>query len=115
MLRMTSSPLTPGPHGPVRGWRRPLAAITCAAAMAGGLLIPLQSAAARPADPAPAADGDHARTTDVTLLTGDVVHYTDGPGTNDTITVDRAEGATGAVQVQQFGDEYYVVPDEAAP
>ncbi|WP_327339682.1 S8 family serine peptidase [Streptomyces sp. NBC_01324] len=112
---MTSSPLTPGPHGPVRGWRRPLAAITCAAAMAGGLLIPLQSAAARPADPAPAADGDHARTTDVTLLTGDVVHYTDGPGTNDTITVDRAEGATGAVQVQQFGDEYYVVPDEAAP
>lgn len=115
MHRMTSSPLIPGPEGPARGWRRPLAAITCAAAVAGGLLIPLQSAAARPAGPVPSATADRARTSDVTLLTGDVVHYTDGPGTNDTITVDRAEGATGALQIQQFGDDYYAVPDEAAP
>ncbi|MEV5160014.1 hypothetical protein [Streptomyces sp. NPDC053728] len=49
--------------------------------MAGGLLIPLQAAAVQPdvsGDPAPAND---TRSYDVTLVTGDVVHYADGPGT----------------------------------
>ncbi|WP_256259979.1 hypothetical protein OH786_28585 [Streptomyces atratus] len=31
---------------------------------------------------------------DISLLTGDVVHYTDGAGKQDTVTVDRPDGAT---------------------
>lgn len=92
-----------------------MAALTCAAAMAGGLLIPLQAAATQPGvsgEPAPA---DDTRSHDVTLITGDVVHYVDGPGTRDTLTVDRAAGSEGGVEVQQHGDAYYVIPDEAAP
>ncbi|MBY8879239.1 S8 family serine peptidase [Streptomyces sp. PLK6-54] len=47
----------------------------------------------------------------VTLITGDVVHIT--AGRTPTVTVDRAPGAGGAVHVQQFGGDTYVVPDEA--
>lgn len=114
MLRMTSEAQNSGYAGPTRRWRGSLAALTCAAAMAGGLLIPLQ-AVAQPVttgEPAPASD---TRAYDITLITGDVVHYADGPGTRDTLTVDRADGTAGGVEVQQFGDDYYVVPDEAAP
>ncbi|MFF2010934.1 S8 family serine peptidase [Streptomyces sp. NPDC058195] len=50
---------------------------------------------------------------DITLLTGDVVHYTDGVGKQDTVTVDRPDGASGGVHVQQAGDDLYVLPDEA--
>ncbi|MFE7425044.1 hypothetical protein [Streptomyces sp. NPDC057545] len=32
---------------------------------------------------------------DITLVTGDVVHYTDGPGKQDTVTVERPDGAFG--------------------
>ncbi|MFH9726332.1 S8 family peptidase [Streptomyces sp. NPDC017254] len=111
---MTSVTHIPGYAGPTRRWRGQMAALTCAAAVAGGLLIPLR-ATAQPVvygEPAPASD---TRSYDVTLITGDVVHYTDGPGTRDTLTVDRADGTAGGVEVQQLGDDYYVIPDEAAP
>ncbi|MEV3933104.1 S8 family serine peptidase [Streptomyces sp. NPDC049944] len=51
---------------------------------------------------------------DITLVTGDVVHYTDGAGDQDTVTVDRPDGAVGGVHVQQAGEEIFVLPDEAA-
>ncbi|MFI2779527.1 S8 family serine peptidase [Streptomyces sp. ALB3] len=72
------------------------------------------SAAAAPKPPA-AEDrhGPGARDYDITLLTGDVVHYTDGAGGQDTVTVDRPDGATGGVHVQQAGEDIYVIPDEA--
>ncbi|MFF5823064.1 S8 family serine peptidase [[Kitasatospora] papulosa] len=53
---------------------------------------------------------DHA----ITLVTGDVVHWTDGVGGQDTVTVDRPEGATGGVHVRQAGEGLYVIPDEAS-
>jgi len=53
---------------------------------------------------------DHA----ITLVTGDVVHWTDGVGGQDTVTVDRPEGATGGVHVRQAGEDLYVIPDEAS-
>ncbi|MCX4417241.1 S8 family serine peptidase [[Kitasatospora] papulosa] len=53
---------------------------------------------------------DHA----ITLVTGDVVHWTDGVGRQDTVTVDRPEGATGGVHVRQAGEDLYVIPDEAS-
>nr|WP_037831019.1 S8 family serine peptidase [Streptomyces sp. NRRL S-325] len=53
---------------------------------------------------------DHA----ITLVTGDVVHWTDGVGGQDTVTVDRPEGAPGGVHVRQAGEDLYVIPDEAS-
>lgn len=53
------------------------------------------------------------RSYDITLVTGDVVHYTDGVGNQDTVTVDRPDGALGGVHVQQSGKEIHVLPDEA--
>ncbi|MFG3174092.1 S8 family serine peptidase [[Kitasatospora] papulosa] len=50
----------------------------------------------------------------ITLVTGDVVHWTDGVGGQDTVTVDRPEGATGGVHVRQAGEDLYVIPDEAS-
>ncbi|MFJ8226024.1 S8 family serine peptidase [Streptomyces griseus] len=49
----------------------------------------------------------------VTLITGDVVAYVDGPGDRDTVSVDRPDGAEGGVRVQQAGEDVYVLPDEA--
>ncbi|HEY9331874.1 MAG TPA: S8 family serine peptidase [Streptomyces sp.] len=50
---------------------------------------------------------------DITLVTGDVVHYTDRPGDQDDVTVDRAPGAHGGVSVQSYGHHTYVIPTEA--
>ncbi|NEE28974.1 peptidase, partial [Streptomyces sp. SID7982] len=44
---------------------------------------------------------------------GDVVRYVDGPGDRDTVTVDRPDGASGGVRIQQAGEDVYVLPDEA--
>ncbi|MGW8885188.1 S8 family serine peptidase [Streptomyces sp. NPDC055749] len=54
-----------------------------------------------------------AQSHDLTLVTGDVVHYVDGAGNQDTVTVDRPDGAAGGVHVQQAGGDIYVLPDEA--
>ncbi|MDL2078196.1 hypothetical protein QNN03_17315 [Streptomyces sp. GXMU-J15] len=72
-------------------------------------------ATAAPEPPQPSAPSPQSENHEITLVTGDVVHYVDGPGSQDTVTVDRAEGATGGVRVQQAEGDLYVVPDEAAP
>ncbi|MFC5173630.1 S8 family serine peptidase [Streptomyces mutomycini] len=51
---------------------------------------------------------------EITLITGDVVHYSDGAGNQDTVTVDRPDGATGGVHVRQSGEDVHVIPDEAS-
>ncbi|MFF3559034.1 S8 family serine peptidase [Streptomyces sp. NPDC002574] len=110
-------PSARGPR-PVRAARHAVvtATATACALVGGALLLPGAVAAAAPVrDAAPAAPAaSPAAAHDLTLVTGDVVHFTDRPGTvQDTVTVDRPEGATGGVQIQQSGDHVFVVPDEA--
>ncbi|MFJ6069244.1 S8 family serine peptidase [Streptomyces sp. NPDC093065] len=90
-------------------------------------LLPAGTAAAQdpPPDPArtravaardtPRTDpaADTART--VTLVTGDRVTVTELGGGRKTVTVDRPEGATGAVHTRRSGRRTVVVPDEALP
>ncbi|MGW0936166.1 S8 family serine peptidase [Streptomyces sp. NPDC002666] len=111
---MTSTPSTAtGRARPARARRRALLIATSVALLAGALL-PVTGFAAAATGPAPAPDRSapvHAY--DITLVTGDVVHYADGAGNQDTVTVDRPDGAVGGVHVQQAGDDLYVLPDEA--
>ncbi|MEU7032821.1 S8 family serine peptidase [Streptomyces sp. NPDC046237] len=51
----------------------------------------------------------------VTLITGDRVTVTELGGGRKTVTVDRAEGATGAVRSEISDGRVTVVPDEARP
>ncbi|TMR31070.1 peptidase [Nonomuraea zeae] len=71
------------------------------------------------AAPAGAAHADQQETPpqgiELTLITGDRVHYVDGPGDQDVVTVDRPADAQGGVRVQQAGGDLYVLPDEAVP
>ncbi|MFE7357723.1 S8 family serine peptidase [Streptomyces sp. NPDC057543] len=95
--------------------RRALLIATSVALVSGALLPAAGSASAaagqsRPVDRQAAAP---VKEYDITLLTGDVVHYSDGVGKQDTVTVDRPDGAVGGVHVQQAGDDLYVLPDEA--
>lgn len=92
------------------------AATATALALSGALLVsPPASAdsgtAAAGTAQAPAAAGQPVH--DITLVTGDVVHYTDLPGDQDDVTVDRAPGARGGVSVQNYGHHTYVIPTEA--
>lgn len=95
-----------------------------AAAEPGGTPAPVArhtaSAASRPAAPAsrPAAPASRPaapapRT--VTLVTGDRVTVTDLGGGKRTVTVERPEGATGAVRTRTAGGDLTVVTDEALP
>ncbi|MFG2834392.1 S8 family serine peptidase [Streptomyces zaomyceticus] len=56
-----------------------------------------------------------AASTTVTLVTGDRVTLTELGGGRQTVTVDRAEGATGAIRSQISNGRVTVVPDEARP
>lgn len=95
--------------------RASLLASATALALSTGLLLPTTPATAAPgATPRPTAP-QQATTYDITLVTGDVVHFADGAGNQDTVTVDRPHGAPGGVHVQQAGGETYVLPDEALP
>ncbi|MFC7935084.1 S8 family serine peptidase [Streptomyces sp. NPDC057387] len=82
-------------------------------------LLPAGTAAAQepPPDPAgtprTASAAGTART--VTLVTGDRVTVTELDGGKKTVTVDRPEGATGAVRTSSSGGRTVVVPDEALP
>ncbi|HWU10133.1 MAG TPA: S8 family serine peptidase [Streptomyces sp.] len=78
-------------------------------------MLPAAGPAAAAPKPPAAGDrhGSEVRDYDITLLTGDVVHYSDGAGNQDTVTVDRPEGAEGGVHVQQAGEDIFVIPDEA--
>ncbi|MFI6961501.1 S8 family peptidase [Streptomyces sp. NPDC050255] len=111
---MTSTPSTAtGRARPARARRRALL-IATSVALVSGALLPVTGAATAATGPAPAAGRSapvHAY--DITLVTGDVVHYADGVGNQDTVTVDRPDGAVGGVHVQQAGDDLYVLPDEA--
>ncbi|MEV1045542.1 S8 family serine peptidase [Streptomyces sp. NPDC049916] len=113
---MTSSPSsasgTPGRAGPSRPGRGALLLAT-SAALLGGLLLPAGPAGAAPAPTAARTDAPRSESRTVTLVTGDVVRYVDGPGARDTVTVDRPDGAPGGVRVQQAGEDVYVLPDEA--
>ncbi|MCX5390498.1 S8 family serine peptidase [Streptomyces sp. NBC_00094] len=51
----------------------------------------------------------------VALVTGDRVTLTDLGGGQQTVTVDRAEGATGAIRSQVVDGRVTVIPDEARP
>lgn len=51
----------------------------------------------------------------ITLVTGDLMHFTDPPGSRDVVTVDPADKNAGGVQVQTQGDDTYVVPTQATP
>ncbi|MYW64665.1 S8 family serine peptidase [Streptomyces sp. SID8379] len=75
----------------------------------------VSATAAGASAPAGPASGSDARSYDVTLVTGDVVHYTDLPGRRDIVTVDQADEDGGGVQVQTRGDDTYVVPTAAMP
>ncbi|MER5963236.1 S8 family serine peptidase [Streptomyces sp. NPDC002057] len=56
-----------------------------------------------------------AASTTVTLVTGDRVTLTDLGGGQRTVTVDRAEGATGAIRSRIADGRVTVIPDEARP
>ncbi|MFB6818347.1 S8 family serine peptidase [Streptomyces sp. NPDC056347] len=98
-----------------RAGRRALLIATSVALVSGALLPAAGAATAAQGTPGPAGRQAAApvKEYDITLLTGDVVHYTDGVGKQDTVTVDRPDGANGGVHVQQAGDDIYVLPDEA--
>ncbi|MFB6710938.1 MULTISPECIES: S8 family serine peptidase [unclassified Streptomyces] len=95
-----------------------------AALLAAGLALVLLSAgqtAAAPdtapgTAPLPATfTGAQGASTTVTLITGDRVTLTDLGGGRKTVTVDRAEGATGAVRNETVNGRITVIPDEARP
>ncbi|WP_406090952.1 S8 family peptidase [Streptomyces sp. NBC_01013] len=111
---MTSTPSTAGDRArPARARRRALL-IATSVALVSGALLPVTGAASAATGPAPATGrGASVHEYDITLVTGDVVHYADGAGKQDTVTVDRPDGAIGGVHVQQAGDDLYVLPDEA--
>lgn len=104
-----------GRAGSARTGRRALLLATAVALMSGALVPAAGAASASGADTPRPADRHvpSVQEYDITLLTGDVVHYTDGAGKQDTVTVDRPDGAFGGVHVQQSGDDIYVLPDEA--
>ncbi|MFI5769549.1 S8 family serine peptidase [Streptomyces sp. NPDC051658] len=114
---MTSTPSSAsGRARSARAGRRALLLATAVALVSGALVPAAGLASAASGGLRPPADrqaGAPVKEYDITLLTGDVVHYTDGVGKQDTVTVDRPDGATGGVHVQQAGDDIYVLPDEA--
>ncbi|MEU9673906.1 S8 family serine peptidase [Streptomyces parvus] len=81
------------------------------------MLVPFAGAGTAGAAPAPRPEAPRSdaptESHTVTLVTGDVVRYVDGPGDRDTVTVDRPDGASGGVRIQQAGEDVYVLPDEA--
>ncbi|MER5203235.1 S8 family serine peptidase [Streptomyces sp. NPDC002825] len=98
--------------------RRPSVLVATAAALALGTgLLPMVATSARASDAVAttAAPREQGPSYDVTLITGDRVHFTDLPGNQDVVTVDPAVGAAGSVHVQTYGTATYVIPDEALP
>lgn len=90
-----------------------------AALLSAGIACALLPAGGAQAAPVPAAHTKAARAADaahtVTLVTGDKVTVTELGGGKRTVTVERAEGASGAVRTRVAGGDISVVPDEARP
>ncbi|GHF77411.1 S8 family serine peptidase [Streptomyces filamentosus] len=78
---------------------------------------PLSAASADTPPLRAAEDGapESVRSHDITLVTGDVVHFTDLPGSRDVVTVEPAADSSGPVQVYTRGEDTYVVPSDAMP
>ncbi|MFC7219696.1 S8 family serine peptidase [Streptomyces polyrhachis] len=98
--------------------RSALVAAATAFALGGGLLpagataaTPAASAESRPSPPRRTADPSY----DITLVTGDVVHYREISGGDDVVTVERPAGASGGVHIQRYGEDTYVLPAEVLP
>ncbi|MFG3039460.1 S8 family serine peptidase [Streptomyces sp. NPDC048330] len=95
--------------------RRSTLAAALVLALAGW---PPVGVAAADTPPPPTAEGtapDSVTSHDITLVTGDLVHFTDLPGTRDAVTVEPATGSAGPVQVYTRGADTYVVPSDAMP
>ncbi|MFD7284087.1 S8 family serine peptidase [Streptomyces sp. NPDC059862] len=95
--------------------RSALAATATAIALGGGLLLPQSTANAGTTGAAQASRQGSTESYDITLITGDVVHYQEIAGGNDVVTVDRPEGATGGVHIQRYGEDTYVLPADLLP
>ncbi|MEU9863608.1 S8 family serine peptidase [Streptomyces sp. NPDC047971] len=96
--------------------RSALAASATVLALGSGLLLPQSAANADTTGvPQTPRHGSSTESYDITLITGDVVHYRQIAGGNDVVTVDRPEGATGGVHIQRYGDDTYVLPAEVLP
>ncbi|MFG2112187.1 S8 family serine peptidase [Streptomyces sp. NPDC048718] len=89
--------------------------------LAAGLSLALLTAGQTPAGAVSPAVPDTFRSaaapasTTVTLVTGDRVTVTDLGGGRQTVTVDRAPGATGIVRTETVDGRTSVIPDEALP
>ncbi|WP_329155048.1 S8 family serine peptidase [Streptomyces anulatus] len=106
-----ASPPADGTATPSSTRRRALLAAT-AVALAGGLLLPLGHATAAPAAAQPVASpGSSESAHRITLVTGDVVTFTDGPGARDLVTT----APEAQVSVEQYGDDIFAVPLDAQP
>ncbi|MEV6107642.1 S8 family serine peptidase [Streptomyces sp. NPDC051940] len=95
--------------------RSALAATATAVALGGGLLLPQNAAQADPATAEHSPDRAALTSYDITLITGDVVHYRELAGGDDTVTVDRPDGATAGVHIERYGEDTYVLPAEVLP
>ncbi|ANB06262.1 peptidase S8 [Streptomyces ambofaciens] len=95
-------------RGPVRRGATLLSAGLVIALLPAGTSAAQQPPSGTARTPAAAADT-------VTLVTGDRVTVTDLGGGRKTVTVERPEGATGAVHTRSSGGRTTVVPDEALP
>jgi subtilisin family serine protease len=78
-------------------------------------LLPMGRAEATTEAGTPASTRAASTARTVTLVTGDKVTVTDLGGGKKTVTVQRPEGATGAVRTQVANGAVTVVPDEALP
>ncbi|MFF8091905.1 S8 family serine peptidase [Streptomyces sp. NPDC016675] len=78
-------------------------------------LLPAGTAAAQDPPTGTAGTPAAAAADTVTLVTGDRVTVTELGGGRKTVTVERPEGATGAVHTRSSGGRTTVVPDEALP
>ncbi|NUR51289.1 MAG: S8 family serine peptidase [Hamadaea sp.] len=96
-----------------RRWRGLVAAGATLAIVATGLTGPGSPAAAD--KPRPAAQPVAAKTTKVTLVTGDVVTVRTLADGTQTATVDRPGSATGGVRVITVHGDLFVLPDEVLP
>ncbi|MFG3702685.1 S8 family serine peptidase [Micromonospora sp. NPDC047620] len=106
-----SFPLQPAEPGRAR--RRLIAAATAAGLIAGG--IAAIQAPVTAASPGTAPKAETRSTHTITLITGDVVTVTTSADGAETVDVDRPDDATGAVHLQESGDDLFVLPDEAMP
>ncbi|MYR45826.1 S8 family serine peptidase [Streptomyces sp. SID5910] len=102
-------------RGPVRRGATLLSAGLLIGLLPIGPTATAATAATAAAQEAPAGTRVQAATRTVTLVTGDRVTVTDLGGGRRTVTVERPQGATGAVRTQHANGALSVVPDEALP